>query len=116
MKLPNAGDAIVAEEKITKYLLALSHVEGGSKASFFLRFGFASEHWKVLADALRQHARDNEIIAMRDTPYGTRYTVDGPIRSPDGRDPEIRVGWFIRSGETMPRLATAVPLHKGGQR
>lgn len=113
MKPPNAADALVAEEKITAYLLLLSHVEGGSKANFFLRFGFLPEHWEVLASALQIHALNHDVVATRETLYGTRHTVEGAIITPDGRNPKVRVGWFIRSGESVPRLATAVPARKG---
>jgi hypothetical protein len=115
MKLPNAASAIVAEEKITAYLLSPSHVQGGSKANFFLRFGFSPDHWEVLADALRDHALANEVVTVQETAYGTRYTVEGPILSPDGRNPRVRVGWYVRHGEDMPRLATAVPRRRGRQ-
>jgi len=40
MKLPNAHLAVVPERKITLYLLNPAHSAGGSKAVFFLRFGF----------------------------------------------------------------------------
>jgi hypothetical protein len=40
MKLPNNQSATVPERKITHYLLNPAHPAGGSKASFFLRFGF----------------------------------------------------------------------------
>jgi len=40
MKLPNAHLATVPERKVTHYLLNPAHPAGGSKASFFLRFGF----------------------------------------------------------------------------
>jgi hypothetical protein len=38
VKLPNAQWAVVAEQKITGYLLNPAHPAGGSKAHFFLRF------------------------------------------------------------------------------
>jgi hypothetical protein len=115
MKLPNAAFAIVAEKKSTAYLLSPSHLQGGSKASFFSRFGFSPERWEVLADALRDHAQANEGVSIQETLYETRYTVEGPIVSPDGRNPTVRVGWYVLRGEETPRLATAVPRRRGRQ-
>jgi hypothetical protein len=40
MKLPNAHLAVVPKRKITLCLLNPAHSAGGSKAVFFLRFGF----------------------------------------------------------------------------
>jgi hypothetical protein len=56
MKLPRAEEAVVPQNKIENYLLDPGHAIGGSKAGFFLRFGFSREQWSLLADALRQHA------------------------------------------------------------
>jgi hypothetical protein len=55
MKLPNSNLAIVSEQKLTLYLLNSAHPAGGSKAAFFLRFGFSlwptiPGHASVLSD------------------------------------------------------------------
>jgi len=60
MKLPNCELATVPEEKITRYLLNPAHPAGGSKAVFFLRFGFKIEEWRLLAEALLRHARESK--------------------------------------------------------
>ena len=109
MNLPSGGQAFVSEEKIKGYLLSPSHPTGGGKAAFFCRFGFDASDWRVLAEALLRHAEANEVAKVEDTPFGTRYTVEGRLKSPDGRDPMVRVVWFIEHGEETPRLVTAYP-------
>jgi hypothetical protein len=52
---------------------------------------------------------------IEDTPFGTSYTVEGAMATPDGRAVQVRVVWFIDSGEALPRLVTAYPL-KGAVR
>jgi hypothetical protein len=64
----------------------------------------------VLADALRQHAADHEVVRVEDTPIGTLYVIEGVLLTPDGRAPMIRTVWFIEHGEDTPRLTTAYPL------
>jgi hypothetical protein len=113
MKLPNAERAVVPQQKITGYLLSISHRDGHSKATFFLRFGFSANIWQELADALRQHAIDYEISGVEASPFGTRYVIEGMIISPDGRNPMIRSVWFIEAGEETPRFVTAYPLARG---
>ncbi len=110
MKLPNHTQALVAESKITDYLLSLTHPRGQHKARFFMRFGFSPVAWQVLADALRQHAADHEVVRVDDTPFGTLYVIEGALLTPDGRAPMIRTVWFIEHGEDTPRLTTAYPL------
>jgi hypothetical protein len=78
MKLPYAHLATVHERKLTEYLLNPAHVAGGSKASFFLQFGFTVTKWQQLADALLNHARENEVVTADETPYGQRFVIDGP--------------------------------------
>ena len=110
MKIPNVAQAVVPERKITDYLLSLTHRDGHSKATFFLRFGFTTDDWEGLADALRRHAADYDVTGRDDTPFGTSYVVEGPLLAPDGRSPQVRVVWFIETGESIPHLVTAYPL------
>jgi hypothetical protein len=109
VKLPNLDHAIAPPEKITHYLLSLTHPKGRSKAVFFLRFGFTADAWKELDRALREHAAVHEVSEVADTEFGKQYVVEGVIRAPDGRQPPVRVVWHIDHGAVQPRLATAYP-------
>jgi hypothetical protein len=93
MKLPNAHLAIVPEKKITLYLLNPAHPVGGSKAAFFLRFGFTIAEWRRLAEALLRHAREHEVVETEPTRRGIRYAVDGPLLAPDGTVLNVRSAW-----------------------
>ena len=112
MKLPNAELAIVPERKITHYLLNSAHPAGGSKARFFLRFGFTAAEWQKLAIALLRHAREHEVAETEQTPHGQRYVVDGKIITPDGTSLNIRSAWYIDVAGGAPRFVTAHPLPK----
>ena len=96
MKLPFAEQASVPEHKLTQYLLNPAHPAGGSKALFFLKFGFLASDWPRLASALLQQARDNEITETERTAYGVRYVIDGLLSAPDGTLLNIRSAWYIR--------------------
>ncbi len=112
MKLPNAGQAHVDETKIVDYLLSESHSDGRSKAAFFFSFGFDRTRWRELAAALRSHGAANEIASIQTSDYGTRYMVDGIIKTPDGRNPRIRTVWIVDNVNDEPRLVTAHPLRR----
>lgn len=109
MKLPNADQAQVEREKITGYLLSTTHPDGTSKAKFFCRFGFHIENWEVLAEALQKHGERHPVIKTVESAFGTRYTVEGKIETPDGRTPRVRTVWIIEKGSDKPRLITAYP-------
>ena len=88
----------------TFYLLAIS------KAEFFLQFGFSQEKWETLADALRQHASQNEIVKTERSDFGIKYVIEGILPSPDGRNPVVRSIWFIKNDTKEPYFVTAYPL------
>jgi hypothetical protein len=110
--LPNGERARVDRSKIADYLLALSHPDGRSKAEFFLRFGFTVEQWNVLAEALRAVGTSNPVSSVAQSKYGLRYTVDGVLRAPDGREPKVRTVWITTPDDDAPRLVTAYPLQE----
>jgi len=110
MKLPNLERAIVRAEKVSDYLLSTTHPAGRHKARFFGLFGFSRFAPEILIQALVAHAGSNEVSAAVRTKFGTRYTIDGSLNSPDGRGPRLRVIWFVESGADIPTFVTAYPL------
>jgi len=112
MKLPNFALATVPERKITQYLLNPAHPAGGAKAVFFLRFGFTVTEWRQLADALIQHAHENDVVESEQTPHGIRHIVDGTLIAPDGTRLNVRSAWYITPCSGAPRFVTAHPLPK----
>ncbi len=112
MKVPNAHLAKVPQQKITRYLLNPAHPAGGSKASFFLRFGFTVADWQRLAKALIVHVQQNEIVTTEETRYGIRYVLDSPLTAPDGTILNVRSAWYIYPSSDAPRFVTADPLPK----
>ena len=112
MKLPKLDRLIIAREKLADYLLNLMHRYGASKARFFSKFGFQREKWETLAQALRDHARNNEIVRTIETGFGPRFLVEGEVKTPDGRRMHLRTIWQFDRGEIAPRLITAYPARQ----
>jgi hypothetical protein len=108
-RLPHLDRAVVPEGKIVDYLLSARHSGGRAKARFLEGYGFRAQHWRVLRDAVIAHAEANDITASRQTRFGTRYEIDGPLSAPNGRAPMVRVVWFVELQEAAPRLVTLVP-------
>ncbi len=109
MKLPHHEKAIIRRAKIVDYLLSRAHKDGRGKAEFFESFGFNSEHWEILSEAIKRHAGEHEVNKSETSPFGMRYIIDGALDAPDGRRPEVRAVWFIEAGTDVPYLATAYP-------
>lgn len=112
MRLPFVESAEIPKRKLVDYLLSTTHPYGRYKARVFFRYGFSPEQWESLASALREHAQKHEVAHVADTPFGTRYCVDGEISTPSGRSLMLRVVWFIETGSQQPRLVTAYPIRK----
>ena len=87
----------------------MRHSGGRAKARFLESFGFRAREWYVLRDAIVAHATANDVAASHQTRFGARYEIDGPLPTPDGRNPIVRVVWFVETRETIPRLVTLVP-------
>ena len=106
--IPNADQAVVPDEKISGYLLALNRPVGGSKARFFRAHGFDDDDAAQLADGLRS-------IAMRGTasprpgPFGTKYTVAGELETPRGTTVRVETVWIVEPHDPRPRLVPAYP-------
>lgn len=112
MKAPGRENPQVPGEKVVAYLLSDTHPSGHAKARFFRRFGFSVDRWELLADALRRHVATHDVTKEEDSPFGRRYNVDGPLESPDGRNPIVRSVWFTESGSTQLRFVTAIPSRR----
>ena len=44
---------------------------------------------------------------LTETPYGTKYVIDGELESPNGVAIYLRTVWIIETGDNIPRLVTA---------
>ena len=105
MFVPNAAQAVIADPKITDYLL-----KNPGKAKFFLGFGFTLAQWQVLRDALLRHVVTHEYVKEIPLDDGVKYLFAGALQSPDGRNPKVRSVWMIDSGRSYPRLISAYAL------
>ena len=103
------NDARVTKEKILDYLLSADHPVGRDKAAFFVSIGYERERWERLRDDLRAVPRQGDRITEQRSPFGVKYVIDGPIRSPSGRRVFVRTVWIADEPEDAPRLVTAYP-------
>lgn len=109
MRMPDVDRAVVEERKITQYLLNAAHPDNGGKARFFDSLGFTVAGWRLLAEALRQHARDAEVLRCVESEHGCKYVLDGPIETPRRIMATIRSNWIVDLMHPVPRLVTAYP-------
>lgn len=75
---------------------------GGTRQSFSAASDLRSSQWQVLAEALRTVGISNPVGATVESSFGTRYTVDGSLQTPDGRSPRVRTVWILEPGTPGP--------------
>ena len=103
------GTVIVADAKVSRYLLDEAHPDGGPKARFLKAFGFSQSHPNVLRQALVAHAGVNPVISTEATCHGLKSVVECNITTPDGRNPCIWTIWVEEPGADTHRFVTAYP-------
>jgi hypothetical protein len=109
MVIPNAHRAIIAAEKLTGYLLSVSHKRGGPKARLLLSVGYRADHPEWLESDLRtQHLR-LDATRTHGNEYGVVFEIEGPMRTPGGRTVRFCSVWQIDTGTDVPRFITMYP-------
>lgn len=109
MKLPNCERAIVSVEKLTDYLLSLTHSVGGSKARYFRAIGFNDGNVGSFEQAPIKIAQTNEIVDEKTSAYDVNYVIDGMLETPGGEKIYLRTVWIIETDQAAPRFVTAYP-------
>ena len=109
MLLPNSEHAFMPAEKLTGYLLSETHAIGRTKARFFLAHGYDLTTPERLERDLLEIARENLVEEKVDSRHGTKYVVEGILKTPRGTSITIRTVWIVEPSDTRPRFVTAYP-------
>jgi hypothetical protein len=110
MRLPNSHRAVADIRKLRDYCLNPSSPRGRTKArAFKSMLGLEQDGAEELRQALLGAARNSDCEAGEKDEFGQRYTLDFLFEV--GRAKAwVRSGWFVRTGETFPRLTTCYVL------
>lgn len=109
MRIPNADRAIVAAEKLSAYLLNVSHKRGGPKARLLLSVGYRSDDPRSLESDLRTQHLSLDVARTSQNAYGVVYEIEGPIKTPGGRIVRFCSIWQVDTGTDVPRFITMYP-------
>lgn len=109
MTLPNADRAIIAVEKLTGYLLSVSHRRGGPKARLLVSVGYRSDDPQSLDSDLRTQHLSLDVTRTSENPYGVVYEIEGPIKTPSGKTVRFCSIWQVDTGTDVPRFITMYP-------
>ncbi|MGB7412925.1 MAG: DUF6883 domain-containing protein [Thermosynechococcaceae cyanobacterium] len=110
MKLPNAQEAYIDDDKLVSYCLNPQHSDGQYKARvFWPALDLDIENVGVLKIALLEAVQGYEAQPIRQNAYGQKHVIDFPMTH-NGRTATIHSVWIVRDNETFPRLVTCYVL------
>lgn len=105
MKLPS--DALIATEKLTKYLLVKRPV--GDKSEFLGRAGYTLDNWQQLEQDIRQQVLSQEAVPIEQTRYGEYFEIRTSLRGPNGVALNVRAVWMKESSSGVAKFITLYP-------
>jgi len=109
MTVPHAARAIIAVEKITGYLLNVSHRRGAPKARLLLSVGYRADDSQRLESDLRTQHLSLDVTRTSENAYGVVYEIEGLIKTPSGRVVRFCSVWQVDTGTDVPRFITMYP-------
>ena len=107
--VPNKQEAIVDHQKIVGYLLSPHHPVGRNKARVFAQCGYDPGHANELIAELKRIITEGQLVEVIESPYGSKYIVDGTLRCSRGIGLGIRTVWIVETDSRFPRFVTAYP-------
>ena len=105
MKLPS--DALIATEKLTKYLLVRRPV--GDKSEFLRQAGYTLDNWQQLEQNIRQQILSQEAVPIEQTRYGEYFEIRASLTGPNGVTVNVRTVWMKESSSGVTKFITLYP-------
>ncbi len=105
MPIPNAQSAFIPPEKLTAYLLNVTHPVGSPKARWFISLGYHPDSPDQLGNDLLEIVRESPDYVDEVTRFGVKYTVWGQLEPPNGGRADVR---SVRLDRRNRYAATAV--------
>ena len=105
MKL--AGNVVIAEEKLTQYLLVWR--ARNDKSGYLAQAGYELSNWDVLEGDLRRLAETAEAESEGSTLFGEFLSARGELRSPKGVILKVKTVWIRLAEANETRFVTLIP-------
>ena len=102
-----AGDALIASEKLTKYLLVKRPV--GDKSEFLKQAGYTLDNWQRLEGDIRQQILSKDAVSIEETEYGELFEIQASLAGPNGVILSLRTIWMRESRSGLTKFITLYP-------
>ena len=108
MKL--TGNVIIAQEKLTKYLLVLK--KRNDKSQWLAKAGYKVDNWNILENDLRNIMLQTEAIHIEDTLYGQLFEIRSNLTGPNTLSLSVCTIWMKESATEAIKFITMYPDRK----
>ncbi|MBD2424801.1 DUF6883 domain-containing protein [Phormidium sp. FACHB-1136] len=108
MRIP--VDAIIPDDKITRYLLVQK--ARNDKSKFLAKAGFTMENPESLKDAIQSPTKIHEAIKDGDNEYGTFYRLTGELVGLNGVILSVVTIWLQRPVDEKFQFVTLKPFRE----
>ncbi|BAZ22849.1 hypothetical protein NIES4073_37370 [Kalymmatonema gypsitolerans NIES-4073] len=105
MKIP--ADAIIPDEKLTRYLLV--YKARNDKSKFLAQAGFSQENPEALRAAISSLAESVEAVEDGTNEYGIFYRVEGDLNGINGVNLSVVTIWLQRQSDGKFQFVTLKP-------
>lgn len=98
-------NAVIAETKLTRYLLIL--LPKDDKSQYLAQAGYHQGNWRQLEKDIREQILPLEAIPTEKTPFGQKYEIRGSLTGINGVVLQVITVWMVTPTET--NFVTLVP-------
>ena len=92
------GNAIIAKEKLTKYLLVRQ--QQNDKSQFLEQAGYTLKNWQQLEQDLRKQILPLKAIPTTKTRYGQKYVIFGVLVGVNRVKLKVKTIWIVSNNTT----------------
>jgi hypothetical protein len=103
-------DALISDEKLTKYLLAPR--KRNDKSMWLAQAGYQLETWSILRHDLIRQILPHDASLVECTPYGEVYEIRGELKGPNGKVLPVCTIWMVESATQATKFITMYPDRK----
>lgn len=98
-------DSIIAQEKLTNYLLV--PLDKDDKSKFLARAGYTLDNWQQLEQDIRIQVLTQPAEPIETNRYGEKYAIRAYLRGVNGVEINILTIWMVTNGTA--KFVTLVP-------
>lgn len=105
MRLPS--DSLIAQEKLTEYLLRWRPED--DKSAYLGQAGYTAENAVRLMADIREQLMPLEAELIENTEYGPKFSVAGALTGPNGRALHVVTIWMTENATGQTKFITLYP-------